>query len=347
MQASFQQPSKPRISLRPSLPRSANAASFHPIRRRNLDFFIAHIVNSEPSTPLPEVQDSETPQSMSQPLLQSAENTFPFIFDPPPKLASKVEEFLRCAWLCVEVIGIAMLIVTFSYRWVENLSESPFRWMSFFPVIWSWTQRFGNLRENHDFPSLRGFVFRLFSTIFLLCLSPFTIRAFIFQHEPDLLFLTGTFALITVALHFLIRRKNRSPPIELQKPDLETVALVFSEDVSKVEKLERRLSMLWIFFSGVLVLPFLHEIFYRGIVVMSNAYVHSGMVAASVAALAYNLSHVFESWNQQIDLLISGFLWGLVLLVADGNIMFSFLAHMMHNAILMGVYHHRTLIECF
>lgn len=187
---------------------------------------------------------------------------------------------------------------------------------------------------------------RLCVFVLILTAGPYQLRTFIFQHQRGIFPACGFFTLITTAGHLLLRAKTNPEPVELRKPDLEFLAPFITDDVKIFKRIEQRTSMAWMYLSGIVVLPFLQEIFYRGICVISLAHIYNPFLASALGALAYNLSQPFESFKQHLGYFFSGFLWGLIFLLANGNLMYPVVAHLMHNAILFAFYHYDNLIEC-
>ena len=324
-------------------------ASHIPRPKRNAT--VSFVANCDPPVSLNEPIEKDTVHSRDD-VKQDPDGASSAVDQHPaspkgPFLADRLESTLSQLWIYFFVVGITLGIVVMFYPVLDVMTEAQLRILALVFILWNWTQRVADLRKPHRVRRSIALAVRLAVLYVALSFGPFQLHTFVFAYHPALFPIAAIFAVFTACGHWLLLFRSQTVSSELQKPDCEWLIPLFTEDIDSIQKVERRVSMIWVYLSGVLVVPFLQEILYRGIVVVSLELLFGIRVASCVAALAYNASRPIASPRQFLATFFSGYMWGVLAVTAKENLIFPVVAHIMHNALLFAAHHRKSLLECF
>lgn len=336
--------SKPLTAGRARVQRVSRLSSLHKYRRRELEGVERRVANFEGTV---SVNDSpeETTDPTDPPVDPDDSNQDLENPSDEPSQQTWLESMISRSWMCIAVMAVTFSVLLGSYSFIESITESQLSVACLIPLIWSWGCRFADLRKEHKVRRVLSMLVRIVLFVALLTAAPYQTRTFIFQYQRGIFPICAFFTFISVIGHFFLRPRIQPEPIGLRKPDFEFISPFFADDVEAFTKTELRMSLWWMYLSSIVVLPFLQEVLYRGVFVISLAHLYDPLLSAILGAVAYNLTQPFESFRQQLASLFVGFIWGCIFLISGGNLMFPLVAHLMHNSILFAGYHFDNLVE--
>lgn len=266
--------------------------------------------------------------------------------EPPDKFG---ESFQRLG-VCSFILCLTLIFLMGTTNLLEQFNEVQILILSILPVLVNWFQRIQAPFKRRK-GMLKRVVFlglRLTVLYWVLTTVPLQTTVLIFQHDRGLLPITSLCTILTLFLHFLIRPGSSPDDQDLAAPDFEArIPVGDLKNPEEIKKLENRVSMSWLYFGEVLVLPLLQEVVYRGVIVGSFGFFFRSHIAAAIGALCFNCSRSYEMRRTYFSRFVCGVIWGMLFLATNGNLMYPFVAHLMHNAILFGIYHFDTITECF
>jgi len=245
--------------------------------------------------------------------------------------------------MAIAFTSLSILAAFIMYGLIDFMGEIHMKAICVFALVSPWYARLNGLKkEGNIFIKIASVALRIAAFILIVTICPWRLDTFVFLHERMMLWSCAAYAIAAVIGHYLLNRGKRR---DQSYPDAGFFAGLFTVEVDDYIKLEKGLSLARLFVTDVVIRPFFQEILYRGVVVTSLWAVWGPCAASLVGALAHNISQPFESFGQQASLLLSGFIWGLLLFNTQGNLMYPFVAHMMHNAILFSTDHYSRLVE--